>query len=154
MKTTVNLQDLLSYSMLPIYIAAGVIVLLVLCLVIIHIVRRPKKTRDNNIFVPRSIAAIKKKYLSRLAKLMESVESNSIEIRIAYQKLSKIIRMFIYEATGIKVQNYTLAEIREQNMTVLAELVEEYYPPEFAKMSVGNIVESLAKTKKVIEEWN
>ena len=95
MKTTVNLQDLLSYSMLPIYIAAGVIVLLVLCLVIIHIVRRPKKTRDNNIFVPLSIAAIKKKYLSRLAKLMESVESNSIEIRIAYQKLSKIIRLYM-----------------------------------------------------------
>ena len=37
------------------------------------------------------------------------------------------------------LQNYTLEEIEKLKMQVLYELVKEYYTPEFAKESIGDI---------------
>lgn len=97
---------------------------------------------------------IQKKYLKKLDKLTKEVEEKKINSREAYQKLSAIIRYFVYEITNIKVQNYTLKEIKKINMPMLYELIEEYYKPEFAKYFLGNIVSSIDKTRKVIEKWN
>ena len=64
-----------------------------------------------------------------------------------------IIRNFVYETTNIKVQYYTLEEIRPLNMDQLTKLVEEYYVPEFAKDSTTKIETSLKHTREVIEKW-
>ena len=53
----------------------------------------------------------------------------------------------------IKVQYYTLEDIKKINMPILSKLVEEYYNPEFERVSKGNVLESIGKTKKVIENW-
>ena len=63
-------------------------------------------------------------------------------------------RSFIFETTNIKVQNYTLNDISKINMPTLYELVSEYYDPEFSRISKGNIINSIAKTREVIVKWN
>jgi hypothetical protein len=103
---------------------------------------------------PKNIWTIKEKYQALINQLKQDVEQNKITNRKAYQKLSSIIRNFIFEMTQIKVQNYSLDEIKKANMPVLTSLVEEYYDPEFAKESNGNIVESIEKTRLVIDRWN
>ena len=102
----------------------------------------------------KDINRIKEKYLKRLDNIEEKLNSNKISVRHAYQMLSANIRYFVFEVTNIKVQNYTLREIEKLKMPILSELIEEYYAPEFAEYSVGNIKTSLEKTRKVIEKWN
>ena len=97
---------------------------------------------------------LKKEYLAKLARIESAFEADPTSIRLTYEKMSKLIRSFAYNATGIEVQKYTLYEIRLANMNALADLVEEYYEPEFDRISAGDARESLKKTKRMIAEWN
>ena len=100
------------------------------------------------------INEIKRKYLEVLDVIESQLNTNMIHIRIAYQDISRVIRHFVYEVTNIHVQNYSLKEIKDLDMPMLYELMQEYYVPEFSKYSYGNVKDSLQKTRKVIEKWN
>lgn len=100
------------------------------------------------------INEIKRKYLEELDVIESQLNTNMIHIRIAYQDISRIIRHFVYEVTNIHVQNYSLKEIKDLDMPMLYELMQEYYVPEFSKYSYGNVKDSLQKTRKVIEKWS
>ena len=100
------------------------------------------------------INEIKRKYLEELDVIESQLNTNMIHIRIAYQDISRVIRHFVYEVTNIHVQNYSLKEIKDLDMPMLYELMQEYYVQEFSKYSYGNVKDSLQKTRKVIEKWN
>ena len=85
--------------------------------------------------------------------LEKEYQQEICDVRSTYQKMSEIIRDFVFEMTGIKVQNYTLSDIRQIKMPVLEELVEEYYSPEFAERSEGDVQAALDKTRKAIRHW-
>ena len=133
MEVSVNLQEPFSYSIIPMI----VIIILTFVIAIYIIVKACNKVRKEK----TNITKIK-------------YENNNISIREAYQKLSSTIRYFVYEVTNIKVQNYTLQDIKKLDMPILYELVEEYYVPEFSEKSIGNIKLSIEKTRKVIEKWS
>ena len=82
------------------------------------------------------------------------LRSGKISIRQAYQNMSSCIRGFIFEATGIPVEKYTLSEIRKVNIPALTQLVEEYYEPEFARFTYADVNQSIYKTRKVLELWH
>lgn len=156
MQISVKLQDMFSYSIYQIFI----VFILVFALTIYFIATRKKNVKDTKeeIIVKKAeekdLNTIKNKYIKKIENLEEKLNNKKISIRGAYQDLSSIIRYFVYEVTNIKVQNYTLREIERLKMPELSDLIKEYYVPEFAKHSLGNIKESISKTRKVIEKWN
>lgn len=150
MQISEELRPLFSYSPLSI--------LFFLILIIISIYYLLKK--DSNEEQPPVIKepvkdkeSIKKRFLKEIDLLKSQTKNNEISSRKSYQRLSKIIRNFIYEMTSIKVQTYTLEEIKKLNLQSLTELVSEYYDPEFSKISSGNIINSIEKTRQVIISW-
>ena len=154
MQVETELSDMFSYSFLPIII----FIIVLLGLIIIFKLYKPHKAKEKVVLKTNTLSYndtlnIKKKYLLQLDNLVKEVNDNSINVRKAYQKLSKLIRNYIFETTGIKVQNYTLSEIEKVNMPSLYELVKEFYNPEFSISSSGNILESISKTRVVIEKW-
>ncbi len=151
---TTQLQNPFSYSYIPIIFFGLLSIILVLIYIYLKLKRKTKKVPV--IITPnlKNRNQIKSIYLNRLNELLRKVKEQSITNRLAYQELSKLIREFTYEMTSIKVQNYTLSDIEKINMPILYELVKEYYDPEFSKLSQGNIVASLEKTRKVMESWN
>lgn len=151
MQVTTKLNDMFLYSIWPI-----IIILIILILGFVLYFKKPKKKKLANIVLPvkKNIMDIKNKYLNKIEILINDLNNKTISDRIAYQRLSCLIRNFIYEATDIKVQNYTLSEIEKANIPILYELVKEYYDPEFAINSFGNILSSIMKTKEVILKWN
>ncbi len=155
MRITVELQEAFSYSIFPSLILLGLIVLFTLYFIFSK--KNNKKTEEKEIVikeVKKDVNKIKEKYLKKLDNLETKINERKISIRGAYQNLSSIIRLFVFEVTNIKVQNCTLREIDKLNMPNLTKLIEEYYAPEFAEHSLGNIKASLEKTRKVIEKWN
>ena len=150
MQIDTELREMFSYSIILI-----IPLLLLIILLLIIILHKKKDIKNVKIIQPSSknLIDIKSKYLYNIQILIEDLNTNKISERIAYQSLSRLIRNFIYEVTNIKVQYYTLEDIKKINMPILSKLVEEYYNPEFERVSKGNILESIDKTKKVIENW-
>ena len=153
MQISVELQDMFSYSPVIVY----VILLLFLATLIIYLLKKYKtreKTPKVKVAKPKDIPSIKNKYCKILMDIDRKYTENKLSDRLAYQELSKAIRYFVYEVTGIRVQNYTLDEISKLNIPNLYRLVEDCYVPEFAIENNCNIHESITKARKVIEEWN
>lgn len=150
MQIDTELREMFSYSIILI-----IPLLLLIILLLIIILHKKKDIKNVKIIQPSSknLIDIKSKYLYNIQILIVDLNTNKISERIAYQSLSRLIRNFIYEVTNIKVQYYTLEDIKKINIPILSKLVEEYYKPEFERVSKGNILESIDKTKKVIENW-
>ena len=123
-KITVGLQDMYSYLLWP-------IIILVIIALIPPIVMLVKHIRNKNKIVTEDYVAPVK----------------TLDINSAKQK-------YTGHATGIKVQNYTLSEIKTLNIPKLYYLVDECYEPEFSEDNKGNIVETCEKARQVIVEWN
>jgi len=154
MQVTTDLRPMFNYSIWPTIISF--IILIIIISVILFLKYKKKKEKIKEIVIPKNINIyeIKNKYLNLINHLLNDINDNRVDNRHAYQTLSKLIRNFIYETTNIKVQNYTLNDIKETNIPILYELVKEYYDPEFNNISKGNIISSIDKTRKVIERWN
>ena len=151
MQITVKLRDMFSYSIYPIVIFLGLLFIAILVFFILTLSKKNKKApapivKDKN--------AIKQKYLRKLEQLTILLQNKQISSRKGYQELSRYIRHFIFELTDIKVQNYSLEEIKQLNIPILYELVKGYYRPEFAQKSEGNIIEEIQKASEVIQKWN
>ena len=156
MPTSVKLRNMLDYSTAPIVIVGALLLLITLVVVIYILVRiiKRKVTAKELLWTKPDMNKLKKDYLARLEKIEKTFLADPTLIRPTYEKMSKLIRNFAYEATGIEVQKYTLYEIRMAKMNSLADLVEEYYEPEFDRISEGDAKESIKKTKRTIAEWN
>ncbi len=151
MQVTVNLKDFFHYSYLPILIF---FILTLFLIGLYFLLFRKKKPKVIKKAEAKNIPLIKEKYLLKLDQLILQLNQQRISNRHAYQSLSNIIRNFVYEMINIQVQNYTLQEIERLQIPILTELVREYYEPEFSKISRGNILSSIEKTKEVIRRWN
>lgn len=155
MQTSIKLQNMFSYSIVYVLIILLCLLVLLLILTLCYLNHKNSQSPKNIVIVkPNNINEIKNKYLIEIDNLLKCINGNKITNRKAYQNLSKLIRNFIFEVTGIKVQNYTLIDIKSINMPVLYTLVEEYYHPEFAKESKGDIISSINKTREVILKWH
>ena len=144
------LRPMFSYSIIPI-----IITVIIIIVILFFLLKKEKKEKPPIVIPPKveNRMTIKEKYLKEIISLKNDSLENKITNRKSYQRLSVIIRKFIYEMTHIKVQNYSLEEIRKVNIPILTQLVEEYYDPEFSKNSSGNIINSIDKTREVIERW-
>lgn len=154
MQIDTELRPPFSYSLVPI-----LFLLIILLLPFFYcLINKFFSVKKNNTYLKnyskKDISSIKYEYLKKLNDLEKSLESKKISSRKAYQELSMLIRLFVYELTGLEVQTCTLKDIKKLNIPVLYELIEEYYDPEFSKISRGNIKESIEKTKGVIGRWS
>ena len=158
MKTSVSLQDNFTYSIIPLIF----VVLLIIGLSIYFIIIKSKKKivlKESTIKnIPernvKDTKQIKDKYLKKLDFIENQYNGNKIKLRQAYWQISEAIRMFVFEMTDIKTQNYSLNEIKNINIPVLYDLIKEYYEPEFAFKSVGDFNSSINKARGVILKWN
>ena len=149
MESSVNLQEPLSYVVWPI-VLTGVITAAVLLFfgVCWYLRRRRKMAAELPKVVkpaPMDMGRVKARYLSELADIAGQYDQGKLDVRGAYQRMSRCIRGFVHAATGIRVQNYTLYDIERLNMPELYYLVAEYYAPEFARKSDGDVRASLEK---------
>lgn len=158
MKTSVTLQEPFSYSLLPIIVLSVLVLSYGIYLFCSFLRKRNKTTskqKPERKCIPKAtLAQIKQKYLAELEHIRQAAYQEQLTTRETYQNMSVCIRQFVHEVTGIKVQNYTLLDIKQLHMPHLESLIEEFYHPEFAENSQGNSNTAYEKAKRVIELWN
>lgn len=158
MDTEVVIQDAYSYATWPMYVMLGIIAVILLLVVVATIVKKllsKRKKKAPKVVKPEpvNLVKLKSKCLSELNDISVALVNERIDVREAYQKTSVCVRQFVFGATRINVQNYTLEEIKEVKMPQLEALISEYYSPEFAWKSSGDFADSMEKTKRVVEQW-
>ena len=151
---TVELQEQFSYWPVILWIIVGLAGTLLILFLRFKFNPKKKPFPKPKAIAPQSLAALKEKYNRALNGIESARLEEQISDRQAFQALSKIVRDFVFEATGIKVQNYTLSEIQTANLPRLYELIPGCYIPEFAVEANANIYDTIMKARKVISEWN
>ena len=159
MQTSVSLQEMYRHSPLSLLLIVAITIGFT---VYLYYSKKPKDVKKLNDkekakILPeknKNIPVIKSKYLKKLESVESNFKNGKIELRKAYQSISEIVRMFVFEVTDIQTQNYTLDEIKKLNMGGLTELIEEFYEPEFAQKSIGDFDASIEKARSIIKKWN
>lgn len=152
MQVTTELRPLFSYSLLP-------IIFVVFCIIVLICFNKRKNKFIEKVPVVnlkssiKDKSLIKERYLKQIDELIICINNNKVTNRYVHQKISIIIRKFVYEMTDIKVQNYTLEDIKKLNIASLYELISLCYEPEFSKISMGDVKVIVLKAKEVIIRW-
>lgn len=162
MPITVELQPMFQYSIwLLLGIIGGLLLITLIILgvlILIWMKYRKKKEKPVVQEVPRAPKApsvpVRTRYCNRIDALSVQLSENKIDTRCAHQELSLLLRKFVNEVTGVKVQNCTLDQIKKMDLPTLAALIEECYAPEFSVDNKGDILETMNKARTVIKEWN
>ena len=162
METTINLRRLFDFSQLPIIITGAVLAALTVAIVLMFLYtllknykKKPKEViEEKPVFVKPDMTKIKAEYLSLLDGIEAKFNADPTKIRPAYEGMSRVVRDFVFRATGTEVDKFALYEICQTEYKDLASLVGEYYQPEFDKISEGDVRDALAKSRRLVTEWN
>ena len=162
MPISVNLQEMFGYSalltiLLVVLVAIPLLVYLFFKLKGFKLPEKKKKKAEapKPYVRKRSIQEIKSDYLRQISMIETKYKNNEIDDREAYLRLSTVVRSFVQEMTGIKAVNLTLSEIQELGLPKLADLIAEFYRPEFAYESEGaDTIRHIADARTVVTQWN
>ncbi|MCQ2521814.1 MAG: hypothetical protein MJ105_05495 [Lachnospiraceae bacterium] len=161
MEFSVSLQENYQLNNKPIFtfviIVAAIFAIYGIVLLIIKLMPKPKPVDADAAWKALSPAEknmLRNKYLMLIDGLYMKVRAGGISDRMCFHTLSKYVREFISDFTGVKVSRCTLNEIKNMNAPVLANLIEEFYAVEFAKISEGDEITAIEKTKWIIRGWN
>lgn len=156
---SVDLEDPFSYSKSPIWITITVIFVSIIILLTIYTVRKllrsgAKKPVDYKpVFRPKPLNQAKNEYLAKIYQVQQMFCAGQMDARTAHQELSAIVRMFVYDLTGIEAQNFSLNELKARNISI-SHLIEEFYAPEFALRNEKETLSSIEDARRVILSWN
>ena len=165
METTVTLQPPFEYSLwvllvFSVLLVAGIAGAIVAIIKMKNKVTVQSKEADRNVYQKPgqiNLYNAKKKYTLQIQQLIADHRENKISKRDGYQRLSLIIRGFVFEATGIDVTKCTLRDLKALKLANLDALIEEYYVPEFGedeRASGMNLEFSCNKAMGVIKAWS
>ncbi len=149
-----ELQEPFKYSWGLAKILIVVTIILLVAYIVILLSPRFYDKYLSKLFRKSRVPSLKVRYVRKLENLLNMVNSNRISNKEAYTRLSLYIREFVKKATGINVLSSSKEEIKKLGMPDLSRLMEEYYPPEFAKYANGNIIGSIERSIEVIKRWN
>jgi hypothetical protein len=149
-----ELQEPFKYSWGLAKILIVVTIILLVAYIVILLSPRFYDKYLSKLFRKSRVPSLKVRYVRKLENLLNMVNSNRIINKEAYTILSLYIREFVKKATGINVLSSSKEEIKKLGMPDLSRLMEEYYPPEFAKYANGNIIGSIERSIEVIKRWN
>jgi hypothetical protein len=100
-----------------------------------------------------AVAELRRRCLADLDQIEAREASGHLSTRQAHQQLSRVVRRFVQEATGVPASAMTLASLREQRVPGLLEVIELVYPAEFApgpRQAEGELAHSLARAREVV----
>jgi hypothetical protein len=163
METTIKLRRLFDFSQLPIIITGAVLAAVTVAIILMILYsllkdlkkKAPKEVIEQKpVFVKPDMAKLKAEYLALLDGIEAKFNQDPTKIRPAYEGMSRVVRDFVFRATGTEVDKFALYEIYQTEFKDLASLVSEYYQPEFDKISEGDVRTHLEKSRRLVSEWN
>ena len=153
-----ELQPALSY---PIWYLIGGILLF--CLVggwiaLVYIITRRKRQRTLQTlkpkpYVPPNPYQIQQKYIALINDVELSYGRHDVSSRAAHQLLGKLVRFYVYEVNGNRVDTFTLDQLQRSRYPAVTRAVSAYYPASFRRFSSGDVANSAQLAREAIMTW-
>ena len=101
---------------------------------------------------PIRIDRVCKACMKRIAGIERGYRSGELDTRAAHGQMSSEVRGFVQEVTGLPAQSMVYEELRRRGRPELAELIREYYGPEFSYISESDAVQAIEKGRALVQE--
>ena len=101
---------------------------------------------------PIRIDRVYKACMKRVAGIERGYKSGELDTRAAHGQMSSEVRWFVQEVTGLPAQSMVYEELRRRGRPELAELIREYYGPEFSYISESDAVQAIEKGRALVQE--
>ena len=112
--------------------------------------RKPKKVVER----PRPAARGRAGSLSAIDVVEREALAGSITIREAHLRLSEIVRSFASENRPVDARTMTLTELREHDMTIVADAVAQFYPIAFQEEELTELGPAPQIAREAVHSWN
>ena len=154
MKFSIGLEAPFAFS--PYWYAVGLIsilIALILFLLLPRIVCGIEKGSRSSLR-KRFYSRTKDKYLKKIEKVEAAFNKGQLDMRGVHQQMSAIVRSFVQAVTGWPTEAMVYLELINLDRPELAELVRQYYEPEFAYYSQADVKSAIEKGKELITKWS
>jgi hypothetical protein len=119
--------------------------------------RRRKQSTLSSLtpLVPKTvnIPALKSKYLKLIDDVEAGFRSKQYTARYSHQRLSILLRFFVFEASGFPAHVMTVSDLKISRYPKLGQLIDEYYPPEFAAIEAQDVDTALLSARTAVQTW-
>jgi hypothetical protein len=95
-------------------------------------------------------------WVTRLDGISDAVARGELTARQGHQELSRTVRAFVAERSGVPAATMTLGDFREQGPERLADLVALTYPPSFSaddELPSAAFDEAAARARTLVTTW-
>ena len=119
--------------------------------------RRPHRslaTLKPKPYTPPDLTDLKQKYQRLIDEIEQNHTAGKLSSRKAHQKLSHVLRMFVVEINGHRVDTLTLRDLEKTRYKTLAAAIKQFYIPEFTAVEQGSVTEAAALARKTVAAWN
>lgn len=145
MKYSIDLQSPFAFSAYWYAAAAGLIALSILL-----------RFFFNRLFAvevssPFRLDKLHRDCAGRISKIEKAYKAGEMKSRDVHQQMSREVRSFIQKVTGMKAETMVYEDLAGSGRPELAELIREYYEPEFARSSGADTSLSLEKGRALVD---
>ena len=142
-----------SFSKAVLITGAALLIFAALLILFVILFGRREKREGKGEVTDKTRSEIKRQALAELWSLRGSFVKGEISVRDTYQSMSRLMRDFTYDMTGVQVKHFTLKELKRKRLPELTSLIQDYYEPEFAGHTKADTLSAIEKTRRVIENW-
>ena len=146
MKYSVDLEAPFAFS--AYWYAAGILLIIFGRLLFLFFRRILRMDPEPPLKVDRTY----KSCMKRIAEIERRYRSGELDTRAAHGQMSAEVRGFVQEMTGLQAQSMVYEELRKRGRPELAELIREYYGPEFSYISEADAVQAIEKGRTLVTE--
>ncbi len=129
--------------------------LLIWVMVIWMLTRRPDAAGHASM-PPAALTKLRQEALTKLDEVDRAVTAREMPPRRGHHALSRIVRDFVSDASGLEAETMTAADLRERGPAHLADLIERFYPRQFGAAEVEHpgFADSAAAARQVVGRWH
>ena len=146
MKFSVDLEA--PFALSAFWYAAGLLLIILGRVLLIFFSRFFRTDPESPIRIDR----VYKTCMKRIAEIERGHGSGELDTRAVHGQMSSEVRGFVQEVTGLKTQSMVYDDLRRRGRPELAELIREYYGPEFSMTSDADAVQAIEKGRALVEE--
>lgn len=150
-----EVMPLVGYSPFWLWLGIGIVVLVAVFYVLAMLfTRQPRDAPVEQDEPEIDLEAARIEAFARVDEVERLVASGELDDRTAYERLSRAVREFAAESTGVPADHMTLSDLSHTQLHGTTRTVAQLYPGIFAPDAQRNVAAAVHDARAVISGWN
>ncbi|OAB88600.1 hypothetical protein AWH69_02010 [Janibacter melonis] len=123
---------------------------------VVWLMTRPPQDESHAPLPPSALVKLRGETLAQIDEVERSVREGERTARAGHHELSKVVRRFVAEVSGLDAEKMTARDLRKRGPEHLARLIAAYYPSQFgaAESAPPSIGKAASAAREVVGGWS